>query len=112
VEKLEAVKRRDRTPMELRDPFEKALTMTDVRSLFNSCGLNYEQIIPLNVRNRIIKETLAGKKIELKALKELVNDFLTKNPKRKAISMKKLSKPHLDSTIQGKTDEDLRLPDI
>lgn len=71
----------------------QALTVDDVRTLFGTCGLNYEQIIPLNVRQRIIKETQAGKKIELKVLKDLVSDFL-KNPakQRKTSSMKKLKK--------------------
>ena len=92
-QKLEkdSLKKRDKTPAE-KDLPEKALSINDVRTLFSTSGLNYEQILPLNVRNQIIKETVAGKRIELKALKELINDFLNKTPKRKAISMKKLQK--------------------
>ena len=101
IQRASENQRRERTP--IADIVSKdwvapmpgmALTVDDIRTLFGTCGLNYELVIPLNVRQRIVKETQAGKKIELKVLKDLVSDFLKSGPpkQRKTSSMKKLKK--------------------
>lgn len=62
------------------------------------------------MRQRIIKETQAGKKIDLKQLKDLVSDFLTKHPKRKSISIKK-GKP-IDNGDHQKSPEPMKTAEI
>ena len=54
------------------------------------------------MRQKIIRDTQGSRKLELKALKELVSEFLSvKTRGRKALSMKKLKQPQLDLSLPG-----------
>jgi hypothetical protein len=46
--------------------------------------------LPLSIRQKIIKDSQNGKKLEIKVLKEMVNEFLQKGGRRKQIVVKKL----------------------
>lgn len=92
----ESRQRKEKTPFDYTRSWDtmfgpcQSLSIFDIRKLFSASGLDFELIIPLAIRQKIVKDSQSGKKIEIKVLKEMVNEFLQKGGRRKHFVGKKL----------------------